>query len=252
MDSAETEYTSGRYVQIVRDGKIRDAHRVIWEDAYGPIPDGYDVHHINGDGHDNRLENLVLLTRKEHAQLHGKLRREGCDVVDPNDPIVKAARERHKRYRLAHPEKCKARNAAYRQSHKEEEAARKSKYYQENRDARLAYTAKWREEHAEHVREYTKRHHKVYYAEHVDEIRHRRKENYEKNKEQILEKNRQYAESHRDELRAYRKKYYSERREIVIAQDKLRRAVREGKSESEIRLLEAAVAKAKEDFKSKK
>lgn len=30
------------------------------------------VHHVNGDRHDNRPENLVLLTRSEHAALHAR------------------------------------------------------------------------------------------------------------------------------------------------------------------------------------
>ena len=46
------------------------AHRVIWELANGPIPDGHVVHHRNGDIMDNQIENLELMTRAEHNRHH--------------------------------------------------------------------------------------------------------------------------------------------------------------------------------------
>jgi len=36
----------------------------------------YDVHHINQDKLDNRLENLQILTRSEHQKLHHRLKKE--------------------------------------------------------------------------------------------------------------------------------------------------------------------------------
>ncbi|RKY06323.1 MAG: hypothetical protein DRP56_07615 [Planctomycetota bacterium] len=42
------------------------AHRLIWIYHTAPIPDGYDINHINGKKQDNRLENLELMTRGEN------------------------------------------------------------------------------------------------------------------------------------------------------------------------------------------
>lgn len=47
-------------------------HRVIMENHLGRLLNEDEVvHHINGDKKDNRLDNLEVLSRKEHAKLHG-------------------------------------------------------------------------------------------------------------------------------------------------------------------------------------
>lgn len=63
--------TSGRYFQCSA-GKNRERllHRRVWIDHHGEIPADHEVHHINGDWRDNRLENLKCVERFEHQSAH--------------------------------------------------------------------------------------------------------------------------------------------------------------------------------------
>jgi len=67
-------YTTGRgrYLRKIKNGKNCQLHRLIWEEHYGKIPKGYIVHHINGNKHDNRIENLTCISHKEHNMIHAK------------------------------------------------------------------------------------------------------------------------------------------------------------------------------------
>jgi hypothetical protein len=43
-------------------------HRYVWQKEKGPIPDGWDIHHINEVKGDNRIENLECLPKAEHTR----------------------------------------------------------------------------------------------------------------------------------------------------------------------------------------
>ncbi len=42
------------------------AHRMVWEGFNGPIPEGMQINHVNGDKADNRLSNLEVCTPNEN------------------------------------------------------------------------------------------------------------------------------------------------------------------------------------------
>ena len=63
------------YLVVTKKGKAKLLHRMIYEKEIGQIPQGFVVHHVNGDKLDNRPENLVAMSNSEHSKHHHKIRR---------------------------------------------------------------------------------------------------------------------------------------------------------------------------------
>ena len=70
-------------------------HRLIWEDAHGPIPEGYVVHHRDGNSLNNALDNLELLARGDHIGHHKRGR--PAVYADPATPSRRASEAWRKR-----------------------------------------------------------------------------------------------------------------------------------------------------------
>jgi hypothetical protein len=66
----KTRENSSGYRQYNSGDGWAYTHRTVAEKAYGEIPDGYQVHHINSNKLDNRPENLQVLSREQHRQIH--------------------------------------------------------------------------------------------------------------------------------------------------------------------------------------
>lgn len=53
------------------EGRPKRLHVYVWELHNGPVPDGYDIHHIDHNKDNNSIENLAAVQRSEHHKQHG-------------------------------------------------------------------------------------------------------------------------------------------------------------------------------------
>ena len=65
--------THGYWIVVSRNEYHQKCfHRLVYEDFYGEIPEGYQVHHIDRDKDNNSISNLQLLSNSEHQKIHYK------------------------------------------------------------------------------------------------------------------------------------------------------------------------------------
>jgi len=69
------------YVPIRYLGKVYLSHRVIWEMHNGIIPDGMQIDHIDGNGTNNRIENLRIVTITENLKNKSKYKNNKSGVA---------------------------------------------------------------------------------------------------------------------------------------------------------------------------
>jgi len=78
----------GYWVVSIAGAPTKMAHRIIWEMHHGPIPEGMDIDHVNGNPSDNRLDNLRI------SQVHQNLSNR---VAQRNNQLGLKGVSKHKR-----------------------------------------------------------------------------------------------------------------------------------------------------------
>lgn len=241
-------YENERYKFVYVDGKKVPEHVLVWERAHGPKPQGCDIHHIDGNGKNNALENLECLTKSEHKTLHAKLKREGRDVIDSTDPsIIKSRAESLKNAK------------AHRQEHLEEERAKDRAEYQRNKERELQINHSYYQRHREEIRsaqaEYERQHtaerakrNADYYAAHAEERKKYARDYNAAHKEAIAERRRAYNQANVEQIKEYRAAY----RAVHAANERLRKAILRGLPEETIAQFREQVAKAKLEFQEQR
>lgn len=75
--------------------KNTSLHRVIYEEHFGPIPQGWIIHHKDGDITNNDPSNLQAMTRSEHNRIHLLDYSWFPNTKPPTPAALKAAAEWH-------------------------------------------------------------------------------------------------------------------------------------------------------------
>lgn len=94
------EYNGKRFVKDVKYGyyhahfgnTTKMLHRVIWEDNFGAIPEGFHVHHKDGNKDNNTIDNLELVDAYSHLSLHGKKKKLSKEHLNK---LIEASKEWH-------------------------------------------------------------------------------------------------------------------------------------------------------------
>jgi len=66
----ETFVKNGRVLIYIKGERYKEYSCYLWEKFNGPIPEGYEVHHIDKNPLNNMIENLQLLSTFDHKHLH--------------------------------------------------------------------------------------------------------------------------------------------------------------------------------------
>ncbi len=89
---------SGSYYRrnVWNKGECSNLHRDLWQEASGPIPEGWHVHHIDGDTFNNNLSNLFAMDGSEHISMHTRELIQAGALKPPSRAALERAAEWHR------------------------------------------------------------------------------------------------------------------------------------------------------------
>jgi|SRR5215831_4132105 len=64
-----TKHSNGYYSRMERV----QLHRIVWEDHFGPIQEGYCIHHKDKDKTNNDIANLECISKSDHVKHHWEI-----------------------------------------------------------------------------------------------------------------------------------------------------------------------------------
>lgn len=82
-------YMNGLYPAVFINGHNMHIHRLEWEKHNGPIPNGFIIHHKDGNKLNWNIDNLEMLSRAEHIKEHADVvHRKGIPVIATKGDIT--------------------------------------------------------------------------------------------------------------------------------------------------------------------
>lgn len=207
------------YLVVNIKKKSQMQHRKVWIEHNGPIPEGYHIHHIDGNKLNNNIENLMLVDPLTHKRMHsgfkmingiiwkpclkcGKLKQLERDFDTNKNGYVSWCKKCNKTYKRTYSREYRKK---YNQDDKKKVRYKQSEYYLKNKD----YIAQLQRD-KNNKKKIVKEAWKAF--------------DYINNKEAIDEENRQHQIKRNQERMEYRKQYYIDNREKYIQESRDRYA----------------------------
>ena len=178
------KWKSYEKIYLSKDGKRfgYQVHRIVWEAFNGPIQEGMEIDHIDGNPSNNRLENLRAVSHQ-------------TNMLNPITVERQLAARRNRKRMILSPEQVEERRRIFNKKQREWRRKKRDERFQEMLK-KLGLTD---EEYLKYKEEDRK-----------ERERQERKRYYEKDKKKVYEAKKKWKAAHLEEVREYHRQYWEE------------------------------------------